>query len=39
MAQEVGVINVEFHDDNDGTITVVNVPAGTKITEAASKVS
>jgi hypothetical protein len=39
MAQEDGLVKVEFHDDNDGTITVVNVPAGTKITEAASKVN
>lgn len=39
MAQKDGLVKVEFHDDNDGTITVVNVPAGTKITEAASKVS
>jgi hypothetical protein len=30
-------IVVEFHDDNDGKVTVVTVDAGTKITEAATK--
>jgi len=28
---------VEFHDDNDGTITTVTVGEGTKITEAATQ--
>jgi hypothetical protein len=28
---------VEFHDDNDGTVTVVTVDSGTKITEAADQ--
>ena len=30
-------IVVEFHDDNDGSVTVVEVPEGTKVTEAAAK--
>eukprot|EP00977_Amphora_coffeiformis_P012102 scaffold2987_cov170-Amphora_coffeaeformis.AAC.37 len=30
-------VTVEFHDDNDGSITLVKVPEGTKITEAATK--
>lgn len=30
-------VTVEFHDDNDGSITVVQVPEGTKVTEAATK--
>lgn len=38
MTQEADLVRVEFHDDNDGSVTIVNVPAGTKITEAASKV-
>lgn len=28
-------VTVEFHDDNDGSITLIEVPQGTKITEAA----
>lgn len=31
------LVKVEFHDDNDGSVTVVNVPEGTRITEAATK--
>ena len=30
-------VQVEFHDDNDGSVTTVEVPAGTKVTEAATK--
>jgi iron only hydrogenase large subunit-like protein len=31
------MVRVEFHDDNDGSVTVVDVPEGTKITEAATQ--
>lgn len=31
------MVKVEFHDDNDGSITVVDVPEGTKVTEAATR--
>ena len=31
------MVTVEFHDDNDGSITVVEVEEGTKVTEAATK--
>ena len=30
-------VKVEFHDDNDGSVTTVSVPTGTKVTEAATK--
>lgn len=33
----IKMVTVEFHDDNDGTITKVQVPEGTKVTEAATK--
>ena len=35
--EELTLVRVEFHDDNDGTVTAVDVPEGTKITEAATK--
>jgi iron only hydrogenase large subunit-like protein/ferredoxin len=31
------MVRVEFHDDNDGCVTVVEVPEGTKIAEAATQ--
>ena len=31
------MVTVEFHDDNDGSVTVVQVPEGTKLTEAATQ--
>lgn len=31
------VVSVAFHDDNDGSVICVDVPQGTKITEAATK--
>jgi len=34
--KEEPLITVEFHDDNDGKVTVVQVREGTKVTEAAS---
>jgi NADH dehydrogenase/NADH:ubiquinone oxidoreductase subunit G len=37
MKNEKPMVKVEFHDDNDGKVTVVEVPDGTKITEAATK--
>ena len=37
MASPPPLVTVEFHDDNDGTITTVQVPEGTKVTEAATK--
>ena len=38
ILSDIGLpVTVEFHDDNDGTITVVQVHEGTKITEAATK--
>jgi len=30
-------VNVEFHNDNDGSVVTVQVPEGTKITEAATQ--
>jgi NADH-quinone oxidoreductase subunit G len=30
-------VKVEFHDDNDGRVVAVDVPVGTKVTEAAAK--
>ena len=30
-------VKVEFHDDNDGSVVTVEVPTGTKVTEAATK--
>lgn len=30
-------VNVEFHDDNDDSVVQVQVPTGTKVTEAATK--
>lgn len=34
---EPTLVKVEFHDDNDGSVKVVEVLEGTKVTEAASK--
>lgn len=31
------MVRVEFHDDNDGSVTVVDVPEGTKIADAATQ--
>jgi NADH-quinone oxidoreductase subunit G len=36
-SKEQDLIRVEFIDDNDGSTTIVDVPEGTKITEAATK--
>lgn len=35
--EEEKQVTVEFHDDNDGSVVFVDVPEGTKITEAATK--
>ena len=34
---EKPLVKVEFHDDNDGSVVSVEVPTGTKVTEAATK--
>lgn len=34
--KEEPLVAVEFHDDNDGRVTYIEVPEGTKITEAAT---
>ena len=34
---EIPMVKVEFHDDNDGSVTCIEVPTGTKVTEAATK--
>jgi len=31
------LVTVEFHDDNDGSVKTIQVPEGTKVTEAATK--
>ena len=35
--QSPPMVKVQFHDDNDGSIVAVDVPVGTKVTEAATK--